>query len=161
MTENATHTYRSVSEIREANRRAGQHWFEPDTMRFFSSRVGETVYGGRFFISSEVPPNGRGAYTIRVAADDGHIETVEPDGDDRLCAFSTRAAAESYLRREILSGGRAEVAHDPYPGPEREPDPRRCEWRPRIGSAYIGTRDTRYKARRFAAAIRRGMGYAR
>jgi hypothetical protein len=46
----------TMDAIREANAKSGHYWFSPDTMRFFSSRVGETVYqgaGGIFFVSSE------------------------------------------------------------------------------------------------------------
>lgn len=40
-------------DVEEANRRAGQHFFSPDTMRFFKSRVHSALYGGRFFVTSE------------------------------------------------------------------------------------------------------------
>jgi hypothetical protein len=85
--------YVDMDDIRHANRRAGHHWFEPDTMRFFRSRVGSTAYGsddGRqaWFVSSEQDAgpgldDGRWRvlprrYTVRrVALDNaGPIETV-------------------------------------------------------------------------------------
>ena len=46
----------TLNRIKEANRQAGQHWFAPDTMRFFKSRVGCKIYqgeGGVYFVSSE------------------------------------------------------------------------------------------------------------
>lgn len=45
-----------MPQIKAANRAAGHHWFTPDTMRFFRSRVGETTYQtptGALFVSSE------------------------------------------------------------------------------------------------------------
>ena len=55
-------------EIKAANKRAGLYYFEPDTMRFFRSRVSDTVYqgpGGVFFITSEKSPNGARRHSVR------------------------------------------------------------------------------------------------
>ena len=42
-------------------------WFSPDTMKFFRSCIEAdgTVYGGRYFVTSEKGPSGRRAYTVR------------------------------------------------------------------------------------------------
>ena len=48
--------YYRIEEIKAANRQAGQYFFEPDTMRFFRSRVHYPSYcgpGGVFFVTSE------------------------------------------------------------------------------------------------------------
>jgi hypothetical protein len=47
-----------MEQIKQANRKAGHHWFDPDTMRWFGSRISATTYGpdseGRvYFVSSE------------------------------------------------------------------------------------------------------------
>ena len=45
-----------IGDIRKANKAAGHHWFDPDSMRFFRSRIGSKVYegpGGIYFVSSE------------------------------------------------------------------------------------------------------------
>jgi hypothetical protein len=64
-----------VSDIRK--RHTG-HWFDVDSRKFFKSRIGDTVYFGRFFISSEKFNKGcTRIYTIRLATDDGNIKTVE------------------------------------------------------------------------------------
>lgn len=63
----------TMYEIRTANAAAGMHWFEPESMRFFRSRVGDTVYegpGGIYFVSSEqfVSPHSGAAprrYSVR------------------------------------------------------------------------------------------------
>lgn len=52
------HRTYTLDQIKDANRSAGQHWFDPDTLRFFGSRVLVTTYGpdsiGRvYFVSSE------------------------------------------------------------------------------------------------------------
>ena len=77
----------SIEAIKDANRRAGKHWFEPGTMRFFASRVGSTVYqgpGGVYFVSSErfIPSRGDPTprrYTLRrFDPATGGVETASP-----------------------------------------------------------------------------------
>lgn len=81
----STTTYYSMSDIRRANKDAGQHWFEPDTLRFFASRVSETVYqgpGGIYFVSSEQFRGSGGyraerLYSVRqFIPETGSVETV-------------------------------------------------------------------------------------
>ncbi len=58
----------TIAGIRAANAAAGGHFFEPATERFFRSRTLPTVYegaGGIFFVTSEQPPHGKRAYTVR------------------------------------------------------------------------------------------------
>jgi hypothetical protein len=75
-------TFFTVEQIKQANAEAGQHWFDPGALRFFSSRVSGPVVGGRYFISSEkftsvaTGLSDPRKYTIRVADDDGSIDTV-------------------------------------------------------------------------------------
>jgi hypothetical protein len=40
-------------EVIEANKRAGFHFFDADTKRFFRSRIGNTLYVDRYFTTSE------------------------------------------------------------------------------------------------------------
>lgn len=84
-----------IGEIRYENERSGHHWFKPETLRYFGSRIGRTVYGGRYFISSEQDAygawNGRRLYTIRMANADGTIETVGEFGQYKTAAAARRA----------------------------------------------------------------------
>jgi hypothetical protein len=100
-TMNTDYWYTSLNEIRYEAKRAGSHFFDTDTMRFFGSRVLPTVYGGRYFITSEQDHYGNGAkaYTIRIALADGHIDTV---GDFQ--AYATRAQAVSAVKRLVAEG---------------------------------------------------------
>ena len=43
--------YESIADIKTANRAKGHYWFENDTLGLFKSRWGESVYGGRCFVS--------------------------------------------------------------------------------------------------------------
>ena len=109
MTSTDTQTgFRDLDELKEANRRAGHHYFDADTMRFFRSRLPDShVYGGRFFITSEQFECSDGhreprAYTVRTAnldgstgADVGGFQEWATLADARAIA---RAAAEGYAQ---------------------------------------------------------------
>ena len=64
----ATETTWTIDAIKSANRVRGMFFFDPDTMRFFASRVLSEVYqgpGGVYFVTSERPPHGARHYTVR------------------------------------------------------------------------------------------------
>ena len=84
------YSYSSIQAIAKANAGEDRHWFEPGTKRFFGSRILPTVYDGRYFITSEKRPhsNDPRRYTIRIALENGSIETI---GDFQQ--YRTRAAA--------------------------------------------------------------------
>jgi len=92
----------TMDDIRRANYRAGYHFFDHDTLRFFRSRVGDTVYqgvGGIFFITSECNPSGVRAYTVRqFNPDSGRIATMGP-----FHSF-TRTQAIATAKRLSLGG---------------------------------------------------------
>lgn len=91
-------TYFTIKEIKEANKAIGHHFFDPETMRFFRSRILSRVYAGRYFITSEKKcfDDNRRVYSIRVADETGKIDTVE-DG------FATAELAKKALKRLIDS----------------------------------------------------------
>ena len=96
---------RNMREVREANRAAGFHFFAPGTLRFFDSIIGRTLYGGRYFITSErfrplwpEEPHAR-RYTVREAFPDGRVETV---GDFQ--AFPNARQARMEINRLIAAG---------------------------------------------------------
>jgi len=88
----------SIDDVQRANRDAGSHFFDADTMRFFGSRVLPTVYAGRLFVTSErsgfdhYSPR---SYTVREFMPDGSIETV---GD--FNGFATPAQARAEIKRQ-------------------------------------------------------------
>ena len=92
----------SMDQIKKCNEWAGKYWFSPDTLRFFKSRIGDTVHqgkGGIYFISSEVPPHSPRQYTVRRF--DPKKYGVNTVGDFQ--AFATRAAAER-MAKKLASG---------------------------------------------------------
>lgn len=86
----------------------GRHWFDPDTMRFFRSRLPKTGFegpGGVYFVSSELPAGGSGytvrgrrAYKVRRLTGPGKIDTVGP-----FCEY-TRAVAWRLARQYAAEG---------------------------------------------------------
>ena len=58
-----------MSDVRAAANAAGNHWFSPDSMRFFRTRLplfGERDSTGRvWFVTSEAPRAGARRYSVR------------------------------------------------------------------------------------------------
>lgn len=71
----------TLSEFRYLNKSTGHNFFERKTMKFFNSRLESSMYGGRYFITSEqyigiddiMRPR---KFTVRQANDDGSVTTV-------------------------------------------------------------------------------------
>ena len=66
-------------QIEYKNRTSGNgHFFDPDTMKFFHSRIGATGIKDKiwFFITSEKPPYGPRMFSVRRMELDGDINTV-------------------------------------------------------------------------------------
>lgn len=66
--------FKGVGAIERANRDAGMHWFEPESMRFFGTKI-LRYFGAGVFVTHETDPMGRGAWSIRVASQDGNVTT--------------------------------------------------------------------------------------
>ena len=89
--------FETIGQIKQANEAIGHHWFEPGAMRFFRSRIGQTVYGGRFFVTSEqFDYRSPRLYTVRRANDDGSIGTASD-----FQQFETSAQARAWIARTI------------------------------------------------------------
>jgi hypothetical protein len=92
--------YTSMTQVKNANAQAGQHFFDASTLRFFRSRIGSRILGGCLFITSEQFDYGYPRlYTIRKTLPNGHIDTV---GEFQQYATHGQAsrAAERLAREE-------------------------------------------------------------
>jgi len=88
----------TIGDIKDLNRKAGQHWFSPDTMKFFKSKVPndwEGLVGNRFFITSEKSPYDKRKYTIREWK--GRTKSIDSVGD--FNKLNTKAQAERVLKK--------------------------------------------------------------
>ena len=87
--------FTSIGHIIDANKNSGYHFFDPDAMRGFRSRVHDAVYGGCAFVTSEqFSFRGRTEpreYRVRVALQDGSIKSLD-------FRFKTRALAHDNAR---------------------------------------------------------------
>ena len=89
--------FHNINEIIALNKRAGNHFFSKESMRFFSSRVHSEVYNGRFFVTSEkFDWKSPRLYTVRKIESDGSITTI---GDFQ--GFDTRSKAHTFAKAAI------------------------------------------------------------
>jgi len=87
--------YKTIAEIRKANKDAGYHFFDRDTMKFFGSKVEAGPYGGTHFVTSEKhPTNPRSRiYIVRRAEANGRVQTV-----GSLPHHATKTAARDHAK---------------------------------------------------------------
>jgi len=106
--ETTQRTFDDIAHVKAANRNLGHYFFERDTMRFFQTRIGSTLYGGRYFVTSERDEaygsisaawDGQRRYTVRRANGDGSITTVGEFGQYASSA-TANAAADRMAREE-------------------------------------------------------------
>jgi len=105
--------FNSISQIKRTNENNGRYFFSPSAFGAFNSRVHDAVYSGCVFVTSEkndmpyCAPQPR-VYTVRIAMEDGSIETYGSLGD-----YATRSQAHAqaqWLGNALRSGV---VAYNP------------------------------------------------
>lgn len=85
--------FRTMADIKRANKAAGRHWFDKGALAFFRSKIEPKVYGGRYFITSEQFDDAAPRrYSVRMAEPDGSISTV-----GEFQAYDGRGAAEDAI----------------------------------------------------------------
>jgi len=85
-------SYDNLNAVVKANDEVGHHWFETDTMEFFKTKLETDLIDGRYFITSERGPHFPRAFSIRMADEDAHIQTI---GD--FMAYETLEDAKTAL----------------------------------------------------------------
>ncbi len=99
-TDNRDMSFKTISDVRRANKAAGHHFFDRDTMRFFSSRVVSSLYAGRFFVTAETGPGQAWPrFSVREALASGVIETRGEFQAHRFIEDAREAARN--LAREV------------------------------------------------------------
>lgn len=93
-----------IESIKHANTVRGMHWFDKSTLRFFSSRVGSTVYqgpGGVYFTSSEqFDARSPRLYSVRkFNPETGGVETV-----GEFQRYGSRSGAVAAAKRFAARG---------------------------------------------------------
>lgn len=97
--------YVDMRDIERASERGSRHWFSPNTMRFFRSRVGGFGYltddGSKaYFVSSEQFESSMGdradrRYTVRVC----EMKTGEIDTVGEFQQYASRSGADKAAQR--------------------------------------------------------------
>lgn len=93
----------TIQEIKRANRKAGQYFFSPDTMRFFASRVSSSVFegaGGIYFITSEKKcfDDNRRVFHVRRFNPNGSVSSIFPAGETYQAEFKSGVTARKYAK---------------------------------------------------------------
>ena len=91
--------YTSINQIISEAERAGSHFFNEATLRFFNSRIQSKIYGGCYFITSErdtYRDSNPRFYTIRKYEGGLGIETV-----GEFCQYKTKTQAVSAVKKLI------------------------------------------------------------
>lgn len=91
---------KNMNEIKAAAAKGSPYWFSANSMAFFDTQLypssAEPTNSGALFITSEQPPYGPRAYSVRRAYDSGEIETV-----GAFCGYATFIAAEAAMKEEL------------------------------------------------------------
>lgn len=92
--------FKTLADVKKANKKIGQVWFSPDTMKWFDSKIESELIAGRFFVTSEKAPHQPiRTFTVRQAHSDGTIETF-----GEFNAHTTLAAALIAAHEAVLNG---------------------------------------------------------
>lgn len=117
-TQSSPKLYGSIAEIREANKAAGQHWFDKDTLRFFDGIVPEDqpIVHGRFFVSSEqFDSRSPRMHSLRYATAKAAINTVgevqQFDSFDEAREALTDGIAQGVTVRQVSGTPDADPTH--------------------------------------------------
>lgn len=82
----------TIADVKAQNRRAGQHFFDRDTMKFLNSRVESTLMKGNYFITSEKYPHNPRRYKVRqYNPGNHHILTIGEEGTYQEAKDSIKA----------------------------------------------------------------------
>ena len=92
--------FSTISDIKRANVAAGHHFFDASSLRFFRSEILPTVYGGRYFVTSEQFVGSDGSaetrrYTVRSVSEDGTAIDTVGEFQQYATVGQARAAAKA------------------------------------------------------------------
>lgn len=89
--------YKTMSDVRAANKANGNYFFSRDSMRFFKSKIESGLYNGKYFITSEqFDYNSPRLYTVRSVNLDASINTI---GDFQQ--YKTKSHARYFIQEQV------------------------------------------------------------
>jgi hypothetical protein len=112
--------YKSIAEIKAANKAAGLYWFDKGSMSFFDSIIEPTVFpssDGAYFISSEqFSDKAPRLFTVRFADSGGAVSTVGAFQEFETLENARRAAVKASKATPVLFevGDKVKVSWDNF-----------------------------------------------
>ena len=89
--------FKTIADVKRRNKEIDRHFFEKSTMKFFNSKIESKLYGGKYFVTSEqFDENSKRKYTVRIANNDGSIDTI-----GRFSEFSSKEDAIEAIKKII------------------------------------------------------------
>lgn len=96
--------FANMASVIRANREAGQFFFAPDSLAFWNSEIGNDLYHGHYFITSErANETDPKRYTVRFARSDGRIRELG-DFMQHETEDAARAAIEDHYQSQNIHG---------------------------------------------------------
>lgn len=96
--------FSDMQDLRDQFNRTGNHFFDRDTLRFFDSKIGDDLYGGRVFVTSEKDGTSPRRWTVCIA------EVLE-GGNYSVISLSFQALHSSRKANDIAAqAGKLAVA---------------------------------------------------
>lgn len=83
----------SISDVKQANKDNGNHFFSKDTMGFFDSIIYPYIYKGCYFITSEKGPYKKRKFNVKLVNKNGSVNTIGKDGN-----FSNKDKARKFIQ---------------------------------------------------------------
>jgi hypothetical protein len=94
-------TFKTIADVRAANKAIGHHFFSRETMRHWRSRIESSLYGGRYFVTSEQGGDDKPRiYKVREVRPDGSIAT-DAVGHDFGQLWNARETARRMARGTV------------------------------------------------------------
>lgn len=92
--------FKTMSDVKAKNAKIGHNFFDPDTMKFWDSKIESTLYRGTYFITSEkhAPNSTKRDFSIRQVLKTGAIITVGT-GREYSTLESARDAVKELVKR--------------------------------------------------------------
>lgn len=87
---------KSIQELKALAHENGSHWFDKSSMRYFGTRIESGILFGRYFITSEQPPNGPRRFSVRTFDSEADIETV-----GEFASMRSRGEAMQFLKTHM------------------------------------------------------------
>lgn len=96
--------FSTISDVRAANQRAGDYFFDPQLMQEFGVKIESALYAGTLFITSEKSRDGKGRhYAVRYAVPTGMVFTL--DGASGLDAIDQAREIARTVAKALRESG--------------------------------------------------------